>query len=112
MSTQLLYGLTNTIKPPYKKYRNIQDRGLAWKLKTYGIKEPTIKQDNSIFLSIIYIIVSSVDPYTDPKIIHISDLVQLVIYFCLRPRNQKSYTVNLQTFQFWPLLDFVLFVLN
>ena len=86
------------------------DRRLVYHRKTYSIKYPPIKQEKVLTLSIVQSIVAVAATTTDPKIRHISGLVQLGLYFCLRSFKYTKCTVHHRTVQFWPLLYSITFV--
>ena len=81
MDTHLLDGLPYPINPLEQKSHTILDRCLALQLKIYVIKGPPVKLDKVITLDTVHSILAASATSADPKISHVSDLVQLGFYF-------------------------------
>ena len=109
METHLLDGLPNPIKPLDDQSHNGLDRHLTHQLKTYGIEDPTVKREKAAPLGIVQPLWLRRPPPPTPTR-HVTKLVQLGFYFCLRYCEFTKCTGHLQTVHFRPLLDFVFFV--
>ena len=83
-TAHLLDGLPEPIKPANSQAHTGLDKCLMWKLKTYGLKDPPVRQEKSIPLVIVHSIVSEASTSSDTRSYHIVDLVTIGFYFYLR----------------------------
>ena len=107
-ATHLLGGFSDPIISPDS--HTSLDRRLARKLKTYRIEVPPVKHEIDTPLGIAQSTVAAGASASDPKTCHISDLVQLGFYLCIRSCKYTKCTGHRRTGQFLPLLEFVFFV--
>ena len=82
--THLLDGLPDLRNPPDAQDHTKMDRRLACQLRIYSIKDTHAKLYKVVILGTIYYVVSAATTVTNPKPHHVSDLIQLGFYFCLR----------------------------
>ena len=108
--THLLDGLPDHRKPPDAQDHTGRDRRLTRQLKTYGIEDPPAKREYAALLGIVQSFVAMAATTFYPKTHHLTKLVQLIFYLCLRACEYTKGTSHRQTFQFRPLLAFVFFV--
>ena len=80
----------------------------AQKLRDRGLSSQTGKSPPSP--GIVHSIMSATASSSNQKTRHISDLVVLGFYFCLRSCKYTKCTGHRRTVQFHPLLEFVFFV--
>ena len=82
--SHLMVGLPEPRNPPNSQANIGLDKRLSRQLKTYGREDPPSKGDRATPLTIVYSIVSATVSSSNQKTRHISDMVVLGFYFCLR----------------------------
>ena len=90
-ATHLLDGLPDPRNPPDAQAHTRLYRHLILQLKTYTNELPPVNQKKAAPLGIVHSISASASTATDPKTCHVTDLVQLVFYFCPRSCKYNKY---------------------
>ena len=110
MVTHFLDGLPDLRNTPDTQAHTGLDRRLISQLKTYGIEDLPFKQEKATLLGIIHPIVETATTTSDPKPCHVTNVVQLGFYLCLRLCQYTKCTGHRRTVQLCSVLDSVFFV--
>ena len=75
-----------------------------------GLRVSPSNEKKFISLGIVHSIFAAATSSSDLRAHHISKLGTVGFYFCLRSCKYTNFTSHRWKFQFWPCVDFVLFV--